>query len=80
MRAERVYLLSEYANINYGFIQAFAYGVLAGIKKLVIALLKGNWTHAKGYAGIVSGLLCQTPAICRIRKQTKQSYPNFLMS
>lgn len=80
MRAERVYLLSEYANINYNFIQAFAYGVLAGIKKLATSLLKRQWTYAKGYAGIVSGLLSQTPAICRIRKQTKQSYPNFLMS
>lgn len=78
MRAERVYLLSEYANINYNFIQAFAYGVLAGIKKLATSLLKRQWTYAKGYAGIVSGLLSQTPDICRIRKQTKQLNPNFL--
>lgn len=78
MRAERVYLLSEYANINYNFIQAFAYGVLAGIKKLATSLQKRQWTYAKGYAGIVSGLLSQTPDICRIRKQTKQLNPNFL--
>lgn len=79
IRAERVYLLSEYANINYSLVQAFAYGVLAGIKKLVTVLLKRQWSHAKGYTSIVSGLLCQTPAICRARKQTKQSYPNFLI-
>ena len=43
LRAERVYLLSEYANINYRFTQAFAYGILAGIKKLTIALLKRTY-------------------------------------
>ena len=55
LRAERVYLLSEYTNINYHFTQAFAYGILAGIKKLTIALLKGNIKYAKGYAIYADG-------------------------
>lgn len=78
IRSERVYLLSEYANINYSFIQAFAYSVLAGIKKLVTALLKGKWKYIKGYVNIIFELLNQSSTIYRTRKQAKQSYPNFL--
>lgn len=45
LRSEKVYLLSEYANINYSFSKAFIYGILAGIKKgfKEIALLKITW-------------------------------------
>lgn len=78
LRAERVYLLSEYANINYHFTQAFAYGILAGIKKLTIALLKGNIKYAKGYASTVFSLLKQSKAVIQVRKQTKQIHASYL--
>lgn len=78
LRAERVYLLSEYANINYRFTQAFAYGILAGIKKLTIALLKGNIKYAKGYASTVFSLLKQSKAVIQVRKQTKQIHTSYL--
>ncbi len=77
-RAERVYLLSEYANINYRFTQAFAYGILAGIKKLILSLSKGNLKYAKGYISIVATLLVQSKAVIQVRKQTKQNYANYL--
>lgn len=80
LRAERVYLLSEYANINYNFLRAFAYGVLAGGKKLATALLKGNWTHAKGYVRICLCLIGQSAAVYRTRQQTKQTFHNYLES
>ena len=77
-RAERVYLLSEYANINYRFTQAFAYGILAGIKKLILSLSKGNLKYAKGYISIVATLLAQSKAVIQVRKQTKQNYASYL--
>lgn len=77
-RAERVYLLSEYANINYRFTQAFAYGILAGIKKLILSLSKGNLKYAKGYISIVTTLLTQSKSVMQVRKQTKQNYASYL--
>lgn len=77
-RAERVYLLSEYANINYRFTQAFAYGILAGIKKLILSLLRGNLKYAKGYISIVTTLLTQSKSVIQVRKQTKQNYASYL--
>lgn len=77
-RAERVYLLSEYANINYRFTQAFAYGILAGIKKLILSLLRGNLKYAKGYISIVTTLLTQSKSVMQVRKQTKQNYASYL--
>lgn len=77
-RAERVYLLSEYANINYRFTQAFAYGILAGLKKLILSLLRGNFKYAKGYISIVATLLAQSKAVMQVRKQTKQNYASYL--
>ena len=77
-RAERVYLLSEYTNINYRFTQAFAYGILAGIKKLILSFLRGNLKYAKGYISIVATLLAQSKAVIQVRKQTKQNYASYL--
>ncbi len=77
-RAERVYLLSEYANINYRFTQAFAYGILAGIKKLILSFLRGNLKYAKGYISIIATLLVQSKAVIQVRKQTKQNYASYL--
>ena len=71
-------ILSEYANINYRFTQAFAYGILAGIKKLTIALLKGHIKYAKGYASTVFSLLKQSKAVIQVRKQTKQIHASYL--
>ena len=71
-------ILSEYANINYRFTQAFAYGILAGIKKLTISFLKGNIKYAKGYASTVFSLLKQSKAVIQVRKQTKQIHASYL--
>ena len=64
----------KYANINYRFTQAFAYGILAGIKKLTISFLKGNIKYAKGYASTVFSLLKQSKAVIQVRKQTKTKF------
>ena len=77
-RAEKVYLLSEYANPNYSFLKGFAYGVLAGIKKALQALLKGNLHYASQFTGIVWWLLRQTFTIRKRRKQYQSGKPVFL--
>lgn len=78
LRAESVYHLSEFANINYNLCQAFSYSILAGIKKLVCSLLKGNTDYAKGYLHMLKGLFLKSKFIYSTRKQTKRSCPNYL--
>lgn len=76
----RVYLLSEYANINYSWGKAFARAVLAGGKKALQALLKGDVADAVCYCGMSLRLLWQSAAILRIRKITRRYFPNFIQS
>lgn len=78
LRAERVYLLSEFANINYSLPKAFSYSILAGFKKLMNSLLKRELSCAFGYIRIIGSLLRQSRRIYLTRKQTKQSHPNYL--
>ncbi|MEG2151339.1 MAG: glycosyltransferase family 2 protein, partial [Bacteroidaceae bacterium] len=51
-RSEQVYLLSEYANINYSFMKAFGYSILAGLKKASKALIHNKNKDAIKYLDI----------------------------
>lgn len=77
MRTEMVYHLSEYANINYCVIKAFALGPLACLKKALIHTLRGK---KKGidYFKMTVSLIGQTCSILAVRRQTKQATHNFL--
>lgn len=77
-RSEEVYLMSEYANINYSFRNAFSYGVLAGIKKSIEALVQGKWSDCITYLSITSRLIKKTSYIRRIRKETMCKRANYI--
>lgn len=81
LRAEGVYLLSEYANINYPWPKAFAFSILAGIKKLFQAFSAADRAfYLAGYARILTDLLRKSSSVCRIRKICRKTNPNFLQS
>ena len=77
-RGERVYLLSEYLDINHGFCHCFAYSVLAELKKACVALLKLNFKYFWRFMGIANGMLIHTPRICRFRGIYKEKRPHFV--
>lgn len=68
-RSERVYLLAEYANINYPFCKAFGYGVLAGIKKAGKALLQGKAQDCLSYLRITFHLAGRTREVMDYRRK-----------
>jgi GT2 family glycosyltransferase len=68
-RSEEVYLLSEYANINYSLPKAFAYSILATIKKALIALMGRNIKDCGSYMSICYRLIKKTHYISKIRKE-----------
>ena len=72
LRTERVYHLSEYANINYSFAKAFAMGVLAPVKKAFKALAKGQWSNFAAFMSISFQLMMQTPQVLHSRNHTKK--------
>lgn len=72
LRTERVYHLSEYANINYSFAKAFAMGVLAPVKKAFKALAKGQWNNCTAFMSISFQLMMQTPQVLHSRNHTKK--------
>lgn len=72
LRSEQVYLLSEYANVNHSFLKAFGYGVLASIKKTLLAGLGGRTKHAFAYSKMTARLLGETWEIIRYRKKNKK--------
>lgn len=78
LRSERVYLLSEYANINYPFYKAFSYGFMAGIKKSILALAKGNVANSVEFIKISFGLLGKTYRTLRIRNKNKKEALNYI--
>lgn len=71
-RSEYVYLLSEYANVNYPFVRAFAYGVLACVKKALSALRHGRWSDGGRYASLCLRLLSASVRVCRTRRLTRR--------
>lgn len=68
-RSERVYLLAEYANINYPFYKAFGYGILAGIKKAGKALLQRDSHGCLTYLRIALHLLGRTREVIDYRRK-----------
>lgn len=78
LRTEYVYHLSEYANINYRWLQAFGYGVLAVFKKATIALLKGKFRLCKDYLCMTARLFSQSREVNRSRKANRLSHPHYI--
>lgn len=79
LRSEQVYLLSEYANVRRSFVKAFAYGVLASIKKAVVAGAKGGVKNAFAYLEITAFLLGKTRETIACRKKNKQQGAWYLL-
>lgn len=77
-RSEKVYLLSEYANINYSFSKAFGFGFLAGIKKAILAVLNGKPANLHRFLQISFDLLGKTGNVLHIRRISKTKAPNFI--
>ncbi len=72
-RAEYVYHLSEYANINYSLARAFAFGVLATVKKALKSLAKCQWRNLAMYLGIAATLVGRSPAVIRTRNHSRRT-------
>lgn len=70
-KRELIYLLSEYANINYAFPKAFAYAVLASVKKAFQAIPK-DWHACKAYIVIVLKLTKKTVSVVITRRENKK--------
>lgn len=68
LRAERVYLLSEYCNLNYSFFQAFSFSVLAALKKAALAPSQGKGRFMLPFLKMSLTLLMQSSAVYRTRK------------
>lgn len=75
LRNEYVYHLSEYANINYSWIKAFGYGVLAIVKKMIAALCNGKPSLSNDYLTMLVNLIKLSKKICLYRKTNRMSYP-----
>ena len=78
MRSEEIYLLTEYANIRYSYIQAFGYGILASIKKGINHLVKGKGKDAISYLVIAFKLLKRSNEVLKYRKQSSYRKANYL--
>lgn len=76
-RAERVYFLSEYANINYSFAKAFAMGVLAIGKKAIVALFHLSLRNAASYCAMGFRLFLRTREIIESRRMAKNVDLNY---
>ena len=73
LRADRVYLQAEYANINRSLAGGFAYGVLAAFKKAAKALIRRDFLLAKDYTGIAFHLLGSTKEVIRCRRINRKN-------
>lgn len=71
LHLEEVYHLSEYANINYSFIKAFGYGIVAIVKKALQALLRGKMADFADFVKMTFRLLGRTGEINRWRRKNK---------
>lgn len=69
LRSERIYLLTEYANINRSFPRAFAYSVLASLKKSAQSFwTKKDARTGLSYIRIACQLLGCTGKVLRYRR------------
>ena len=79
-RAEYVYHLSEYANVNYPAAKAFAYGVLAVAKKSAKAFCRRRWQDASEYWRMAGRLLRLSPEVREQRRRAKRKLSNIGLS
>ncbi|MDR0658735.1 MAG: glycosyltransferase family 2 protein [Mediterranea sp.] len=77
-RSEEVYLLSEYANINYSFHKAFRYSILAGIQKALKALGHKKFKDCASYISICYRLIKKTRYIHKTRRKNILSTVNYI--
>ena len=78
LRTEYVYHLSEYANIHHNGLKAFGYGVLAPMKKCLVALFKGKASLSKDYFRMTFQLLRRSKEVCRYRTTNRLSNPHYI--
>ena len=78
LRTEYVYHLSEYANIHHNGLKAFGYGVLAPMKKCLVALFKGKASLSKDYFHMTFQLLRRSKEVCFYRKTNRFSNPHYI--
>ena len=78
LRTEYVYHLSEYANIHHNGLKAFGYGVLAPMKKCLVALFKGKASLSKDYFCMTFQLLRRSKEVCFYRKTNRLSNPHYI--
>lgn len=78
-RSEYVYLLSEYANINHTFVRAFAYGILAGLKKSFLAFIHGKFRDGVTYFILSGRLLTKHRKTVRTRRIARTKQTNFII-
>jgi GT2 family glycosyltransferase len=78
LRTEYVYHLSEYANIHHNWLKAFGYGVLAPMKKCLVALFKGETSLSKDYFRMTFQLLRRSKEVCFYRKTNRLSNPHYI--
>ena len=78
-RTEYVYLLSEYTNLNRTFGNAFAYSVLACVKKSLLAFMHHKWKDGCTYLHLALKLSGKTHEVICIRRRTRKEAPHFLL-
>lgn len=78
LRSEYVYHLSEYANINYSWVKALGYGVLAIGKKIILSVSKGNFSIASDYFTMIFKLINQSRKIKTYRKNNRLTIPHYI--
>ena len=78
LRTEYVYHLSEYANIHHNGLKAFGYGVLAPMKKCLVALFKRKASLSKDYFHMTFQLLRRSKEVCFYRKTNRFSNPHYI--
>lgn len=79
-RSEYVYLLSEYANLNRPFGSAFAYSVLACVKKALQSFARLKLKDGCTYLRLTAKLSARTCEAVRIRRETERAGAHFLFS
>lgn len=78
LQSEQIYLLTEYANINYSFLKAFGYSVLAAIKKALKAWVNGKMKTGTTYLTIACRLSGRTSEVLRFRRESLPRNANYL--
>ncbi|MDR1742814.1 MAG: glycosyltransferase family 2 protein [Dysgonamonadaceae bacterium] len=76
--AEYIYFLSESVNPFHSLFKAFAYSIMAALKKATSTLLKGNFRAFSEYTSIVFRLAGKTKRILKTRTQSIRRNRPFL--